>query len=106
MEIKKVSSQNFGQIYFYSKDLEQKVRLEIEDLPQKEKNRLNALIFHNISSDKYDILVKKDGSVFIKNNETGNKTEVLGMVPLLNKFQTALGYARINEIRNEHKKNK
>ena len=40
MEIKKVSSQKFGQIYFDSKDLEMKVRLGIEDLPKKDKNKL------------------------------------------------------------------
>lgn len=105
MEIKKISSQNFGQIYFDSKDIERKIRLQIEDLPQKEKRQLYKSIFHNLHSDKYDVHVNKDGSVYVRNNQTGKKTEVFGMVPLFNKFQAALGYARINEIRDEYKSN-
>ena len=105
MKINKISSQNFGQIYFDSKDLEQKIRLKMADLPNRDKNKLNELIFRNMHSDKYDIHVKENGNVYIRNNQNGDKTEVLGMVSILDKFQAALGYARINEIRDEYNKN-
>ena len=102
MKTNKISSQKFGQIYFESKDLEQKIHSKIEDLPYQRKNKLNGLIFRNMHSNKYDILVKNNGNVFVVNNHTGKQTEVIGLVSVFTKFQVALGFARVNEIKDEY----
>ena len=101
MQISKISTQNFGQLYFDNKNTELAVRLAIEDLPKEKRNKVYKLIAQNKMSSRFDIYVEKNGGVSVTDREKGGKLPVIGG-HALSALEAALGYASIKERRNEH----